>query len=51
MTDEVSCIYRYYLGNHKTKGTVCALFGLATCHRLVTEHDTRNRGMMLITRA
>ena len=31
------------------KGTACALFGLATRHRLVTGRDTRNRGVMLTT--
>ena len=33
------------------KGTARALFGVATRHRLVTEHDTHNRGAMLITGA
>ena len=33
------------------KGTECALFGVATCHRLVIGRDTRNRGVMLITGA
>ena len=30
------------------KGTACAIFVVATRHRLVTGNDNRNRGMMLI---
>ena len=33
------------------KGIAHALFGVATCHRLITGCDTCNRGVMLITRA
>ena len=33
------------------KGIACALFGVATHHRLITGCDTRNRGVMLITGA
>ena len=33
------------------KSTARASFRVATCHRLVTGHDTRNRGVMLITGA
>ena len=43
------CENIYYLGSHKMKGTAHALFGVAKCHRLITGHDTRNKGMMLIT--
>ena len=30
------------------KGTARVLFGVAKCHRLVTERDTCNKGVMLI---
>ena len=33
------------------KGTAHALFGVAMQHRLITGHDTRNKGVMLITGA
>ena len=33
------------------KGMARALLGVAMGHRLITGHDTRNRGMMLITGA
>ena len=39
----------YYSGSRKMKGTTSALFGVATCHRLVTGRYTRNSGVMVIS--